>query len=73
MGDDLLTSLFAAGGFGELIENVEITLALHLSNDSVLLEEVVGNLCTNGFPVRVEHDFKIFSLAAGSDTRQNIT
>ena len=51
-----LTSLLRRCRLRELVEDVEISLVINLPNYTALLQEVVRDLCANGFTVVIEHD-----------------
>lgn len=57
-----LTPHFRGSGLRELVEDMEITLALYLADNSTLLKQVIGNLGTYRFTLRVEHDLEVFAL-----------
>ncbi len=56
------TSLCVGRRLGELIEYMEITLAVHLTYHTTLLQQIVGDLSTDWFSVVVEHDLQVLPL-----------
>lgn len=57
-----LTSLRVRSRLRELVEYVEISLILNLTNHTTFLQEVIRDLGTNGLSMIIEHNFQIFSL-----------
>lgn len=58
----LRTALLLSCCFSELVEDVEVAFALYLSDDTTFLQQIVRDLCANGFSVVVEHNLKVFTL-----------
>lgn len=58
----LLTSLLSGGPFRELIKYMKVAFVFNLAHYTSFLEEVIGDLSTDGLTVRIEHDLEIFSL-----------
>ena len=54
--EEHLTPLLGRCGFSELIENVEITFVLNLTNHASLLKQIIGDLCANWLCVIIKHD-----------------
>lgn len=59
---DGLASLFITSCLGKLVEDMEIALIFDLTNNSTLLQQIVGNLGSYWFPSLVKHNFQVFSL-----------
>ena len=57
------TTLCVRGRLRELVEYVKITLILHLTHYTGLLQQIVRDLGTNRFTTIVEHDLEIFPLS----------
>ena len=56
------TALFWSGCLRKLVEDMEVSFALHLSDDATLLQQVVRDLGADRLAVVIEHDFKVFAL-----------
>jgi hypothetical protein len=51
--------------FCELIKDVKVSFVEDLSNDTILLEQIVCNVCTDWFALSVELYLKVLSVPGG--------
>lgn len=57
------TSIILGSGFCELIKDVKVAFIEDLSYDTVLFQQVVCNVGSDGFALPIELDFKVFSMS----------